>query len=86
MILVEVVAGVREDHVRLDRGLQLLEDVLDLAADVREEAVAEPVDDDLRRSRRAARNASALARASSLALARRRRARPRSPRRRAAPA
>ena len=41
VILVQVVPRVREDQIRLDRALQLLEALLDLAADVREEAVAE---------------------------------------------
>ena len=79
VILVKVVSRVSEDQVGLDSRLQLLERVLDLAADVREEAVAKAVDDDLVRSRRLARNASALARASS-ARAPSARGRPRSPR------
>ena len=65
VILMQVVAGVREDHVRIEPRLQLLEDVLDLPTDVGEVAVAEPVDVDVG-DRRARGSVSALARASSL--------------------
>ena len=40
VILMEVAALVGEDHVRRDLGLQILEERLDLAAVVRQEAVA----------------------------------------------
>ena len=43
MVLVVVVARVREDDLRVDPALQVLEDVLNLAADVRQEAVSELV-------------------------------------------
>jgi hypothetical protein len=52
VILMEVVPGVGEDHVRVEPALELLEHVLHLAADVGKEPVAKPVDNDLRASRR----------------------------------
>ena len=65
VILVEVVAGVREHELRVDARLQVLEDLLDLAADVRQEPVPEPVHLDPRRRRRPRGTPAALARASS---------------------
>ena len=65
VVLVEVVAGVGEDELRVDPALQLLEELLDLAARVGEEAVPEPVDLDARRARRRRGRPAALARASS---------------------
>src|SRR5688572_30124246 len=47
VILVEIAAGVGEDEVRLN-VLQLLEDLLDLTADVREEAIAKLVNPNIR--------------------------------------
>ena len=43
VILVEVVTGVGEDELRIDAPLQILEHLLDLAADVGQEAVSELV-------------------------------------------
>ena len=43
MILVEVVARVREHDLGVDARLEILEDLLHLGADVWQEAVAEPV-------------------------------------------
>ena len=52
VVLVEVVTGVREDQVRFEPSLELFEDVLDLAADVREVSVPKPVDLDVDGARR----------------------------------
>ena len=49
VVLMQVVPLVREDEVGRHLALQLLEPVLDAAAVVREVAVAEALDDDLRR-------------------------------------
>ena len=48
VVLVEVVAGVREHEVGIDASLQILEHVLHLTADVRQEAVPELVHLDAR--------------------------------------
>jgi hypothetical protein len=47
VVLVQIVPGVGEDHVGLEPALQVLEHVLDLSADVREEPIAKAVHDDL---------------------------------------
>src|SRR3989344_5523455 len=51
MVLMQIVAIVGEDQVRLHSAPQFFEIVLDLLADVREEAVLEVLDDDLARTR-----------------------------------
>ena len=48
MVLVEIGALVREDQIRGDLGPSAPRTLLHLAADVREEAVAEVLDDDVR--------------------------------------
>ena len=50
MILMEVVAGVREHEVRADLRLQVLEEVLHVAAHVREVSVSELMDPDVARA------------------------------------
>ena len=63
MVLVAVAPAVREDDVRLDLGLQPLEELAHRVTVVREVLVAEVLDDHTERWQRA-RNSSALARAS----------------------
>src|SRR5215831_4310316 len=50
VILMEVVAGVSEDDLRVDAPLEPLEDLLDLPADIRQKAVPELMDLDTRDS------------------------------------
>ena len=62
MILMEIMPIVREDDVRVDESLQVLEDVLDLATEVREEAVSKSMDDHVRPACRLQKDVPALPR------------------------